>query len=185
MVDELIEMTLMVMAESVDHENKLISAEHGFLDQVYSFQQLVALLDEKIDHDEKEILAIFNSLSILLFKLEKLIKKNVNKEMHIVKNEKKWGIKIESLPLFRKGEKNLIEIEVQQLRLIHEVLLEIKNIIDNSNIISQKTKYVRDDLNWNVFFEQFRQLYNMIWSYENLFREILGSMLKDLDNLSS
>ena len=194
--EELADIAINNVTEFINYEQQFIKKEHELFAQLINLDQVIVHLVEGLITDDnlhnltfrmsarlrylKDMITSFANNDVRLEKEEEAILR----QLKVDRERKKWKAVRLDVQSEEKAEQAVIKLELDEIRKIHDIFLEIMKLMKRSKLLAldeDMTKEKKDYANKIDYY--FNQIYKFIRTYERIFRHLWKKEKQLYDNL--
>jgi hypothetical protein len=192
--EEFADMAIEELNEFLHVESCFVKEEHEFLSKLYSMEQIIIHLDERISEKLIHLHDLNKRISEKFLEIRDLIESGELCELTILKEEnhilskikedmkhRDWRVVKKDIELETKDELKVLRLEEKEIKNLHSKFLDLMKIMKRRNLVSALNEdlILQKDKEQYVKLEEyyFVQIYKFIGNYERIFRHLWGKEL--------
>lgn len=188
-MEELADMAVSQLRESIITESQLVEEEHEFLSKLLEWDYVILHLSERIPEEMKDLHKLNGNISDKLLEIRKLVESGELEHLHIEKEEEQilrqlkkdvehrdWRAVKKDINKETKEVKRVRKLDKKELKKLHSKFIDLMRLMKKDNLISA----IEEDLTVPKEREKyekleeyyFLQIYKFIRAYERIFRHL-------------
>jgi len=189
-MEEFADQAVEELREFIDAESKLIQAEHEFFSKLYSWEYIIAHLNERIPPKMLHLHRLSGKITEKLIEIRDIVESGSLQDLSIVKEEKhlisqlEEDIRHKDWRAVKRGsdqetveEEQVLRLELRELKELHSKFAALMSLMNKNKLmvaIKEDAAEFKDKSEFLKLEEYyFMQIYKFVMAYESIFRHLV------------